>query len=370
MIALLAALAAAHPPDAAAQAALTEAGCVLCHTVPGTEAAKRQDSCSGCHLWITDVSADPAKRERAMAYFPLWERYEKTVASYMAVPSIEAGRARLEPDWVIGWLADPHDIRPDMPEGMPRFRLSAEQEEALRGWLSSGQHTPPTTPAPDLSRVEAGAALYQSRGCPACHSFGAQTASAPNPSAPDLAHTRDRMSADMIAAWIADPSTVSSAATMPSFGLTAEESLAVRDYLLLSEPGGALPNAVLMPDALTRPVRWAEVEERVFGRICVHCHMDPAQNQGRAGPGNAGGFGWEATGIELQTRAGVMAVADRIPAALERRLHEAQRDTVSPGESPAVLERPDLPGMPLGLPPLPSEDIALVLAWIEQGMPE
>ena len=96
---------------------------------------------------------------------------------------------------------------------------------------------------------------------------------------------------------------------------------------------------------------------------------NPAQNQGRAGPGNAGGFGWAATGIELQTYEGVVAAADRIPDALLRRRAEAARDVVAAGHAPAGVERPARPGMPLGLPPLPDEDISLVLGWIAQGMP-
>ena len=39
------------------------------------------------------------------------------------------------------------------------------------------------------------------------------------------------------------------------------------------------------------------------------------------------------------------------------------------GFQPATVTRPELPGMPLGLPPIPDEDISLVLGWIEQGMP-
>ena len=65
-----------------------------------------------------------------------------------------------------------------------------------------------------------------------------------------------------------------------------------------------------------------------------------------------------------------MAVADKIPDALLRRRQEAARDVVAPGQKPAELHRPDLPGMPLGLEPIDDADTALVLAWIAQGMPE
>lgn len=258
-----------------------------------------------------------------------------------------------------------------MPETMVRVGLSSAQIEAVAGWF--GQHLAPvaTTPAPSAANVEAGGRLFVERGCAACHTFGARNPGPGIPAAPDLRHARDRMSADRAAAWIQNPQAISPKATMPALGLTAQEAAAVRDYLFLADPGGkTAPNLPAAPVAATRPVRWAEVEERVFGKICVHCHMDPAQNGGRAGPGNAGGFGWAATGIELQTRAGVAAQAEKVWAAMLRRQSEAPRDVVGYGEVPARVRRPSLPGMPLGLPPIPDEDLALVRAWIDQGCPE
>lgn len=85
----------ATPASAAAWAA---GDCELCHVVPGIAEAGRTESCSGCHAWIREVAADPAKREKAMAVFPLWERYERTTHSYLRVPSLEAAMARLDPD--------------------------------------------------------------------------------------------------------------------------------------------------------------------------------------------------------------------------------------------------------------------------------
>ncbi|MEL6342820.1 MAG: c-type cytochrome [Myxococcota bacterium] len=367
---LLTSLSLGAPPSAEAQATLEAGGCTLCHSVPGVTAAPREASCHTCHTWIRAVASDPAKRARAMQIFPKWERYEHTVASYMQVPSLEAARARLEPSWVSHWLADPHDVRPALSEGMPRFDLDDEQRESIAEWLAAGQATVAETPPPSTERIDAGRALYAQKGCPACHTFGAQTAAAPNPMAPDLAVTRHRMTPDRVAAWIQDPQQVSSAATMPAMGVSAEEAVAIRDYLLLSDPGGrtAAPLGPA-PEPVQTPVTWADVESRVFGKICVHCHMKPALNQGRAGPGNAGGFGWDATGIELQTYEGVAAAADLIPDALLRRRLEAHRDVIAPGEKPAEVLRPTKPGMPLGLPPLPDEDIALVLGWLQQGMP-
>ena len=125
-----------------------------------------------------------------------------------------------------------------------------------------------------------------------------------------------------------------------------------------------------LPAPVTRPVSFAEVQEKVFGKICVHCHMNPSLNEGRAGPGNEGGFGWEASGIELETYEGIAASAPLIPQALLRRKQEAHRDVVQQGHHPPQITRPEKPGMPLGLPPLTDEEISLVLGWIVQGMPK
>jgi len=357
-------------PAESLQIAWSEGDCDQCHTVPGHEELPRTESCTTCHLWVRKVAANPRARERAIQVFPKWERYERNVASYLSVPDLEVAMARLQPSWVRAWLQDPHDVRPGLYEGMPRFDLSEDSLDAFERAFAEGSVEVPARPAPDPANVEAGAALFETRGCLGCHAFGATKPVPGLPTAPDLAHARARLSGDMAVAWILNPQAISGKATMPPLGLTEADALALRDYLFLADPGGAEPpKAGDAPVATTEPVTWAQVEERVFGKICVHCHMDPAQNEGRAGPGNAGGFGWPATGIELQTPQGVAAVAEQIPDALMRRRDEARRDYVLHGFSPATVDRPDLPGMPLGLPAIPDDDIALVLGWIEQGMP-
>ncbi len=354
-------------------ASVWEAGdCARCHDVPGVAPLPRTESCTTCHVWIRKVSANPDARAKAVDLFPLWERYERNVASYLQVPSLEAGMARLDSAWVRGWLADPHDVRPALPENMPRFALTDDQLDVLVAAFDAARADVAKTPAPDPANVERGASLFVDKGCVVCHAVGSvQRPVAPIPLAPDLAFARARLSPDMAVAWIRDPMALSMTATMPPSGVTEEEAIALRDYLWLIDPAGAAPPPVSDPPVATKePVTWAQIEERVTGKICQHCHMKPELNEGRAGPGNAGGFGWPATGIELQTIDGVRAAADKIPAVLLRRRHEVRRDHVALGELPATVDREARPGMPMGLPAIPDEDIALFLGWIEQGMPE
>lgn len=366
MIFALAAWAAPGPELAAA------AGCNQCHLVPEVAAAPRTASCTLCHAWIHEVAADSAKRAVAMRVFPNWTRYEHNVRSYAAVPDLGAAFARLEPAWLDAYLADPYDLRPAMPETMVRLGLGEADRATLVAWAAELRVEVPATPAPDPARVDAGRRLFGQRGCDLCHSFGARVASPGIAAAPDLRHVRDRMRDDAIVAWIRDPRAVSAAATMPSQGISEADAIALRDYLVLADPGGVAP-APRAPEAAPAPASppgWAEVEARVFGRICAHCHMDPAQNEGRGGPGNLGGYGWAATGIELQTAAGARRHQDAVLAAIDRRYAEEARDHVGPGEIPLGIERPALPGMPLGLPALPPEDVALVRAWYAAGAPD
>ncbi|MDP2309779.1 MAG: c-type cytochrome [Pseudomonadota bacterium] len=355
-------------------AILRGADCAVCHAIPDVEAPARTASCVGCHAWVKAVAQSPKARAVAMSVFPKWERYERTVRSYAEVPDLGAAAARLDPAWWGSYLRDPHDLRPMMDETMVRVGLDATQLAAVTAWAGSRLVPVPPTPAPDRANLARGEALFASKGCVACHTFGARSVGPGIAAAPDLRHARDRMSDDGVVAWIVDPTAVSPQATMPALGVTREEAIALRDWIVLAEPGGSRPPAPAALPVVTRPVAYAEVEEKVFGKICIHCHMDPEQNEGRAGPGNAGGFGWPATGIELQNVASLRKHGPAILDALLRRRDEAVRDVVHPGEAPAsTVEfpaiRPEKPGMPLGLPPIPDADIALVRAWYAQGAP-
>lgn len=366
---ILLAAVAAMADEGEAVAAMAAGTCTACHEVPGIAAPARTESCAGCHAWVKAVSANPAARQKALAYFPKWERYERNVRTYFSVPDLAASVARLDPAWIGSYLRDPYDTRPSMDETMPRFDLSAAQIDAIVAWAAARSVPVAATPAPSAANVERGAALFASRGCAACHAFGGIAEGAGLAAAPDLQHARDRMSDDMIVAWIVDPKAVSAAATMPAMGVSQPDAIALRDFLVLADAHGSAPAAVAPVAPVARAVSYDEVESRVIGKICIHCHMDPAQNEGRAGPGNAGGFGWAPSGLELQTYESVKANAPRILAALYRRHGEEARDHVRPGESPAAVPRPALPGMPLGLPSIAGEDLAVIEAWVTQGCP-
>jgi hypothetical protein len=127
---------------------------------------------------------------------------------------------------------------------------------------------------------------------------------------------------------------------------------------------------------LTRRVSFEEVNDKVFMKICRHCHGDADALLGDGGPGNTGGFGFKPRGINFSHYRGVMS--GRINDAGERESLFLPLKDGTPRLLGALLARhseyagspnPEVRGMPLGLPPLPAEQIQLVETWITQGRP-
>ena len=105
---------------------------------------------------------------------------------------------------------------------------------------------------------------------------------------------------------------------------------------------------------------------------------DAAYAFGDGGPGNTGGFGFPSRGLNLATYQGISSgIRDR---------DTGRRMSVfapgSDGSTPLIVaamlarhaeiaDRPvsGIRGMPLGLPPIPLEDIQRVASWIALGRP-
>jgi hypothetical protein len=177
-----------------------------------------------------------------------------------------------------------------------------------------------------------------------------------------------------VIAWLEEPSSVKADAAMPKIPMTPQEIADAAAYLLtapLSDPPpAAMPSR---PPLLDREVTWDEVEARVFGKVCQHCHGS-ADFVGDGGPGYAGGFGFEGRKLDLSSYHGVLrgSIGD-----------DGRRRSVlaaEHGDTPKVVEHlwarhaeeagqavEGARGMPLGLPPLSPDDITLVHTWIAQG---
>lgn len=412
LLGLLAANATAAPlsPDALrGRAVLEKAQCNRCHAVSGEHGlapAARDMHCVGCHVWILGTKGDEKAMAEQRAVFPDWDRYLQNIHHFTRLPDLGTLTRRVDPAFVRRYLDGPFDLRPHLDESMIPLRLGAAEKDAVVAYLAALGGAAVARPVAPVvpTRVEQGRALFVSRGCPTCHVLGNAR---PNPGldrafytamkatallAPNLRFVRERIPRPVLVRFLVDPQAVDPSATMPRQGVTPDEAEALADFLLHAPPDftGAQPLAAVSVAPLDRKVTYDEVHDQVLGRICVHCHMDPASNNGDGGAGNTGGLGFAGVRLSLESPEGIkrglvrggqrFSVLEpaapgqhpRLLEALLRRHRESARDYRPPYADAAEMGPPtsaELPGMPLGLPPLSEDQIRLVATWLAQGAP-
>lgn len=383
------------PPEAslAGEDAWRRYECGRCHaTSRHDDEAPRDRSCVRCHQAIFDggVFADPL----------LLEAWRGRIQHLREVPSLDVS-GRLRASWIATYVQAPHDLRRGLGESMPRLPVTPEDAVLLATFLTRGQE-PPDHPV-RKGDVAAGFAVLEAKGCGSCHAYtGALVGGAPRPLvpravvvpvdgprmvrgmslAPDLRFTRDRTTAAAAEEWLR-ATDLREPRIMPWIALTEEETAdvlaAIFDAplapLLRRTPPLRLP-------VLARKVRFAEVQERVFQKTCIHCHADDSQQMGIGGPGNNGGFGYAGTGLVLSSYARTQAGSVDRGTGKHRSIYRpvgtgplaglplivAQLRARQLEEAGEVVE--GVVGMPLGLPALSAEELQLVETWVAQGRPQ
>lgn len=414
------ALAAPNTPTNAAQVrhgreVVVRAQCNRCHEITGGLGAfKREMHCVNCHTWILGTKGKPDEIAKQRVDFPDWDRYLDSVVHFTRLPDLGTLTRRVRPGAVRRFLDAPHDLRPHLEESMIPLRLSAADKDAVVAWLASlsGPQVAPEEPAPapetvSPDRVAAGRAVFVAKGCPTCHVFGNvrfqpgfdaafyKAMGANAQLAPNLRFARERVPRSVFVRFVQDPQSVDPRVSMPKLGVTAGEAEQLADFVYAADPElGTAPAAAVaqapIVTALDRKVTFDEVYDELLGKICVHCHMDPATNNGDGGAGNTGGLGFAGKRLSLESypsvARGLMRDGKRVsilkpgpggepPLLLEallRRHREASRDQRAAfadhaGEGVSVDAA--APGMPLGLPALSMAQLRLVKTWLDQGAP-
>lgn len=384
---LLVALVATAAPEPAT-ALLARHECRRCHEGTSEPAPPLAKACVGCHRRITGGTFE-ARRD-------LIVRWNRNLVSLRQAPSLAGVGARLRRDWVRAFLLAPSDARPALAATMPRLALTPNEADALARALvpNDDRDRGDVSPAGDVAR---GARLYARLRCGTCHAFtGADVDAVARPGivargagerappdaialAPDLALARARLRPGRVAAFIREPQLANADTLMPATPMSAAEAEDLATFVLRAplRPAPPPPSAPLpVLPLLARPVRFAEVQSRVFDRVCRHCHAAPDFALGDGGPGNTGGFGFPPRGLDLSSYEGIAsgafddkgrrrsvfaANADGTPTMVARL--RARRDEEIGRADPALR------GMPLGLPALSPEDLQLVESWIAQGRP-
>jgi cytochrome c2 len=177
--------------------------------------------------------------------------------------------ARVRSDWLAAFLKDPSNtIRPWFTLRMPTFHFTEEQLNALTVGFAAQDRVPfPADPVPtiDTMQVAAGKDLFDRWQCIKCHVVAGKLPNQdPANMAPDLAKVPERLRADWLDDWLADPQRIQPGTRMPSnfpkdpsenafpeiLGGDQEKQIAaVRAYLLTLGPNGLKPKPAAAPAA-------------------------------------------------------------------------------------------------------------------------
>jgi cytochrome c2 len=363
-------------------ALVREFECNRCHEGSGAPAPATDKACVGCHSRIVDGQFSAAPEALS--------RFRERLHHFLELPSLALAPQKLRRSWLERFLLEPNDLRPSLEETMPRLRLTPGQARDIAAHLAPDD-TAATLPHGSPAR---GRELLEQKGCAACHRMSGVPALAARPipivmtperfsrasrAAPDLALSRERLVAGFLERWLTKPSAVDPNALMPDIPLSEEERRDLTAYIL----GAPLQRELQTPakpftrlPVLSRPVLFAEVKARVFRKTCWHCHSEPDYAIGDGGPGNTGGFGFPARGINLAEHETVLAgfldeggKRKSLFAPEQGRDGRLVRALLARHEEEQGRSVPGVRGMPLGLPALDAETIQLVETWIAQGRP-
>ncbi|GEM_PF-1273287 len=149
-------------------------------------------------------------------------------------PALAHIGAAVRPDWLWRYLMSPYPIRPNVPLAMPHYALTHEQAELLTAYLQAIAQAPPDrTPSSGarrekLARKQAEDPDYLEGAfriltdtktyCGKCHSTGGQQPSSASPitTAPRLDTVAERLRADYVRAWVANPRAILPYTAMPT----------------------------------------------------------------------------------------------------------------------------------------------------------
>ena len=257
-----------------------EANCIKCHAdvqdiefadnIARGEKLFMQVGCTGCHL--VEGYGDARK----------------------IGPYLRRVAAKADPSWLVEWVTNPHQFRPQTR--MPQFFFTQAQGKAIAAYLlnasqEEGQAWLDARPAPegidptDTALVERGRALANSVGCRGCHMLEeGQTATLVGSAktyAPLLARIAEKTSSRWLYYWIKNPRDYSSHTAMPSLRLTDDEAKAIVSYLMtLGEKPAAFASRPDLDDA--ELINHGQGLVRQHG--CHGCHEIPGmEREGRIG---------------------------------------------------------------------------------------
>lgn len=202
--------------------------------------------CLGCHSRLDTTYGDTASIP-AVSHHDLTAPQTPASRWGSIAPDITFEGRRVDYAWLRDYLKEPHKLRPHLKAEMPQFNFRPGDREKIMSCLGSSAQ-PPGKGGENVSSLEPyhhGGAAHDELSehmCYSCHQLNGTerdgksklnwyaNMTAARVMAPDLAHV-NRLKPEWIRKWLANPSLVLPATTMPDTSMTEEEISAVMDYL-------------------------------------------------------------------------------------------------------------------------------------------
>jgi mono/diheme cytochrome c family protein len=146
-------------------------------------------------------------------------------APTMAPPILNGEGAKVQPNWLFGFLERPVPLRPWLKLRMPTFSLTQEERSTIIKYFLAQEHV--TVPfvhvdlaSLPLAEVDAGRQLASPDyfNCFSCHQQGDKKPEGPQEGwAPDLTMAHERLNPDWILRWLRNPQALQPGTKMPAF---------------------------------------------------------------------------------------------------------------------------------------------------------
>ncbi|HIA18618.1 MAG TPA: c-type cytochrome, partial [Planctomycetaceae bacterium] len=158
----------------------------------------------------------------------------------LAAPNLATAGDRLQASWLQQWLLDPQLLRPGahMPELLSAGQTGQRESADLAAYLlqQRAEKRPAEPAEAPASALATGQLLFETLGCINCHHFGA-------PGKKDefdrlsLHHANAKYRAGAMVQFLLKPSAHFEATRMPNFHLSADESVALAQFVRSKSPG-------------------------------------------------------------------------------------------------------------------------------------
>ena len=185
-------------------------------------------------------------------------------------PNLAAEGARVQGDWLFGYLHDPGQVllRPWLGVRMPTFGFSDSEVNTVFGYFAAREGREPFLSPPERppeSHLAVGEVAFNMFQCAKCHPAGPEAAAAAGTVstgelAPSLLLATERLRHDWVADWILDPQSWIPGTKMPANFLRSSDG----QY---SSPLAAAIDAPMFSTQKRRMMRYFDSEEELKTRL-------------------------------------------------------------------------------------------------------